>query len=156
MTGFVLGIRCFRCSTDVWGLYYCPWHGYIKACYPVLLVWLELCICALCLPVSLYSFSHCFVLFLIFVSHIITIMAFRKLLEERNKNTSDSFYFRIYVLVLGVYAGVRVLFALLLKFPSCHRLSEMSEHPFFQFFKWIYEVLILVFCLIDKNDLYLV
>lgn len=87
---------------------------------------------------------------------MIITMVFRKLLEERNKNNSDSFYFRIYVLVLGVYAGVRVLFALLLKFPSCHRLSEMSDHPFFQFFKWIYEVLFLVFWLIAKNDLYLV
>ncbi|KAL8517464.1 hypothetical protein ACS0TY_015636 [Phlomoides rotata] len=60
-------------------------------------------------------------------------------LPERNKNTADSLYFRIYVLVLGVYAGVRLLFALLLKFPLCHRLSEMSDHPFSQFFKWIYE-----------------
>lgn len=61
-------------------------------------------------------------------------------MAERNKSTSDSLYFRIYILVLGVYAGVRLLFALLLKIPACHRLSEMSEHPFFQFFKWIYEV----------------
>lgn len=83
-------------------------------------------------------------------------MVFRKLLEERDRNTSDSFYFRIYVLVLGVYAGVRVLFALLLKFPSCHRLSEMSDHPFFQFFKWIYEVLALLLHFIIEYDLYFV
>ncbi|KAH6758638.1 glucan synthase-like 8 [Perilla frutescens var. frutescens] len=73
------------------------------------------------------------------LSSVFVLYVYLKLFEERNKNTSDSFYFRIYVLVLGVYAGVRVLFALLLKFPSCHRLSEMSDHPFFQFFKWIYE-----------------
>ncbi|KAK4436910.1 Callose synthase 10 [Sesamum alatum] len=62
-----------------------------------------------------------------------------KLLEEMNTNASNSLYFRIYVLVLGVYAGFRMFLALLLKFPSCHRISEMSDHPFFQFFKWIYE-----------------
>ncbi|KAL0318851.1 UNVERIFIED_CONTAM: Callose synthase 10 [Sesamum angustifolium] len=62
-----------------------------------------------------------------------------KLLDEMNTNASDSVYFRIYVLVLGVYAGSRMFLALLLKFPSCHRISEMSDHPFFQFFKWIYE-----------------
>ncbi|KAL3623862.1 Callose synthase 10 [Castilleja foliolosa] len=73
------------------------------------------------------------------LSSVFVLYVYLKLLEERNRNTSDSFYFRIYVLVLGIYAGVRVLFALLLKFPSCHRLSEMSDQSFFQFFKWIYE-----------------
>ncbi|KAL8526796.1 hypothetical protein ACS0TY_015857 [Phlomoides rotata] len=73
------------------------------------------------------------------LSSVFVLYVYLKLMEERNKNTADSLYFRIYVLVLGVYAGVRLLFALLLKFPLCHRLSEMSDHPFFQFFKWIYE-----------------
>ncbi|WVZ18445.1 hypothetical protein V8G54_005767 [Vigna mungo] len=63
-----------------------------------------------------------------------------KVLQERNsRNTDNSFYFRIYLLVLGVYAGVRLCFALLLKFPACHALSEMSDQSFFQFFKWIYQ-----------------
>ncbi|PIN24305.1 1,3-beta-glucan synthase/callose synthase catalytic subunit [Handroanthus impetiginosus] len=73
------------------------------------------------------------------LSSIFVLYVYLKLLEERNKNSSDSFYFRIYVLVLGVYAGLRVFFALLLKLPSCHRLSEMSDQSFFQFFKWIYQ-----------------
>ncbi|GER25525.1 3 glucan synthase [Striga asiatica] len=73
------------------------------------------------------------------LSSVFVLYVYLKLEEERNRSISDSFYFRIYVLVLGVYAGVRVLFALLLKFPSCHRLSEMSDQSFFQFFKWIYE-----------------
>ncbi|CAA0830180.1 Callose synthase 10 [Striga hermonthica] len=73
------------------------------------------------------------------LSSVFVLYVYLKLEEERNRSISDSFYFRIYVLVLGIYAGVRVLFALLLKFPSCHRLSEMSDQSFFQFFKWIYE-----------------
>ncbi|KAK4479931.1 hypothetical protein RD792_012983 [Penstemon davidsonii] len=73
-------------------------------------------------------------------SSVFVLYVYLKLLEERNRNTSDSFYFRLYVLVLGVYAGVRIFFALLLKLPSCHRLSEMSDHSFFQFFKWIYQI----------------
>lgn len=72
-------------------------------------------------------------------SSVFVLYMYLKLWEERNKNTSDSLYFRIYVLVLGVYAGLRILFALLLKLPSCHRLSEMSDQSFFQFFKWIYQ-----------------
>ncbi|KAK6250205.1 hypothetical protein QUC31_007692 [Theobroma cacao] len=62
-----------------------------------------------------------------------------KVLEERNDRNSNSFYFRIYILVLGVYAALRVVLGLLLKFPACHALSEMSDQSFFQFFKWIYQ-----------------
>ncbi|XP_028116346.1 callose synthase 10 isoform X1 [Camellia sinensis] len=62
-----------------------------------------------------------------------------KVVEESNKSTSDSFYFRIYILVLGVYAGLRLVFSMLLKFPVCHSLSAMTDQSFFQFFKWIYE-----------------
>ncbi|KAL8123352.1 hypothetical protein AgCh_011353 [Apium graveolens] len=62
-----------------------------------------------------------------------------KVLDERNRTNSDSYYFRIYLLVLGVYAGVRMVFAVLLKLPCCHALSAMSDQSFFQFFKWIYQ-----------------
>ncbi|KAK9090225.1 hypothetical protein Sjap_023402 [Stephania japonica] len=63
-----------------------------------------------------------------------------KVLDERNNRNSDSFYFRIYVLVLGVYAGLRLFLALLLKFPACHTLSDLFDRwSFFQFFKWIYQ-----------------
>ncbi|CAL4941189.1 unnamed protein product [Urochloa decumbens] len=63
-----------------------------------------------------------------------------KVLEERNARNSDSTYFRIYGLVLGGYAGVRIVFALMAKIPACHRLSSFSDRSqFFQFFKWIYQ-----------------
>uniref|UniRef100_A0A803P8P0 1,3-beta-glucan synthase n=2 Tax=Cannabis sativa TaxID=3483 RepID=A0A803P8P0_CANSA len=63
-----------------------------------------------------------------------------KVLEERHsRNSNNSIYFRIYILVLGVYAGLRVVLGLLLKFPACHSLSAMSDQSFFQFFKWIYQ-----------------
>ncbi|XVE56659.1 hypothetical protein DITRI_Ditri04bG0028500 [Diplodiscus trichospermus] len=62
-----------------------------------------------------------------------------KVLEERNDRNSNSFYFRIYILVLGVYAALRVILGLFPKFPACHALSEMSDQSFFQFFKWIYQ-----------------
>lgn len=62
-----------------------------------------------------------------------------KVLEEQNQQNSNSKYFRIYILTLGIYAAVRVVFALLLKCKACHTLSEMSDQSFFQFFKWIYQ-----------------
>ncbi|WOL18279.1 callose synthase 10 [Canna indica] len=63
-----------------------------------------------------------------------------KVLDERNKTNSDSTYFRIYILILGVYVAIRLTFAALVKIPACHRLSTLSDGwPFFQFFKWIYQ-----------------
>ncbi|KAA8540725.1 hypothetical protein F0562_024356 [Nyssa sinensis] len=73
------------------------------------------------------------------LSSVFVTYCYMKVLEERNKQSPESFYFRIYILVLGVYAGIRIVFALLLKFPACHTLSEMSDQSFFQFFKWIYQ-----------------
>ncbi|KAL3342752.1 hypothetical protein AABB24_026672 [Solanum stoloniferum] len=72
------------------------------------------------------------------VSSAFVIYVYLKLLQERNTN-KDPFYFRLYILVLGVYAGIRIVFALLTKLPACHKLSEMSDQSFFQFFKWIYQ-----------------
>lgn len=64
----------------------------------------------------------------------------RRLLQERKNPNSDSFYFRIYIIVLGAYAALRLVLAILLKLPAFHALSAMSDQPFFQFFKWMYQV----------------
>ncbi|KAI4336268.1 hypothetical protein L6164_014813 [Bauhinia variegata] len=72
-------------------------------------------------------------------SVFITYLYLKVLQEKNDRNSDSSFYFRIYILVLGVYAALRLCLGLLLKFPACHRLSEMSDQSFFQFFKWIYE-----------------
>lgn len=73
------------------------------------------------------------------LSSVFVTYLYVKVLEEKNRQNSDSFHFRIYILVLGVYAALRLFLALLLKFPACHALSDMSDQSFFQFFKWIYE-----------------
>jgi len=65
----------------------------------------------------------------------------RKVMDEMDNKNSDSTYFRIYILVLGVYMAIRIAFALLAKIPALHTVSELSDRwPFFQFFKWIYQV----------------
>lgn len=73
------------------------------------------------------------------LSSVFVTYLYVKVLEEKNRQNSDSFHFRIYILVLGVYAALRLFLALLLKFPACHALSDMSDQSFFQFFKWIYQ-----------------
>ncbi|XP_077236924.1 glucan synthase-like 8 [Tasmannia lanceolata] len=74
------------------------------------------------------------------ISSVFMTYIYLKVWQEKNNQNSDSYYFRIYIIVLGVYAAVRLFFALLLQFPACHTLSEMSDQwLFFQFFKWIYQ-----------------
>ncbi|KAJ6970670.1 callose synthase 10 isoform X1 [Populus alba x Populus x berolinensis] len=73
------------------------------------------------------------------LSSVFVTYLYVKVLEEKNQRNSDSFHFRIYILVLGVYAALRFFLALMLKFPACHALSDMSDQSFFQFFKWIYQ-----------------
>ncbi|WCJ36196.1 glucan synthase-like 8 [Euphorbia peplus] len=73
------------------------------------------------------------------LSSVFVTYVYVKVLDERYQQNSNSNYFRIYILVLGVYAGLRLVLAMLLKFPACHTLSDMSDQSFFQFFKWIYQ-----------------
>lgn len=74
------------------------------------------------------------------ISSAFVVYCYMKVLQERDDRNSDSFYFRIYILVLGVYASLRLFLALLLKFPACHRLSEASDRwSIFRFFKWMYQ-----------------
>ncbi|GAB4860529.1 Callose synthase 10 [Ancistrocladus abbreviatus] len=73
------------------------------------------------------------------VSSVFVTYVYLKVLDEKNRHSSNPFYFRLYVLVLGAYAAARLVFGTLLKFPCCHALSQMVDQSFFQFFKWIYE-----------------
>ncbi|CAM8912641.1 unnamed protein product [Rhodiola kirilowii] len=73
------------------------------------------------------------------LSSAFVIYWYLKVLQERNNQNSNSFYFRIYMLVLGSYVGLRFILALFLTIPACHKLSELSDQSCFQFFKWIYQ-----------------
>ncbi|KAL4178545.1 hypothetical protein AMTRI_Chr13g115600 [Amborella trichopoda] len=63
-----------------------------------------------------------------------------KVMEEKDQPNSNSFYIRLYILLLGVYAAARLFLAFLLKFPACHTVSDKCDRwSFFQFFKWLYQ-----------------
>ncbi|OVA17595.1 Glycosyl transferase [Macleaya cordata] len=86
------------------------------------------------------AISRLFIRFFWFgISSVCVTYIYLMVLQERNDRNANSFYFRIYILILGVYAALRAFLAFLLKFPACHSLSEMTDQSFFQFFKWIYE-----------------
>lgn len=129
-----LVIRFFWCGlASVFVTYVYMWVLAIHSCNVLLLV-----IWAMT--------SYCYNMYFVLSSFLFFIFNCRKVLEEQNQRNSNSKYFRIYILALGIYAAVRVVFALLLKCKACHTLSDMSDQSFFQFFKWIYQVF---YCLIS-------
>ena len=66
-------------------------------------------------------------------------------MEEATGSNSYLRYYRLYLLVLGVYAAIRLALGLLVKIPACQKLSEiLDRYTFLQFFKWIYEVIIIM------------
>ncbi|ESQ52310.1 hypothetical protein EUTSA_v10016126mg [Eutrema salsugineum] len=73
------------------------------------------------------------------VGSVFVVYVYVRVLQERTKRNPNEFFFRLYILVLGCYAAVRLIFGLLVKLPACHALSAMSDQTFFQFFKWIYQ-----------------
>lgn len=73
------------------------------------------------------------------LSTVAVIYFYLRVLQDWNRQQTNSSSFRIYILMLGVYAGVRLVFAVLLKMPACHALSQKSDQSFFRFFKWIYQ-----------------
>lgn len=63
-----------------------------------------------------------------------------KVLEERSKSNSESFYLRIYALVLGVYAAVKICFSLMLRIPAFRNLTNKCDQwSLIQFFKWMHQ-----------------
>eukprot|EP01018_Ginkgo_biloba_P032191 Gb_22029 [translate_table: standard] len=63
-----------------------------------------------------------------------------KVLQERGKPNSNSSYFRIYALVLGLYAAAQLFVGLLLRIPSYRALTNKCDQwSLVQFVKWMYQ-----------------
>lgn len=66
----------------------------------------------------------------------------RKALEDNSNQNSNSTVFKIYVVVLAIYAGVQFFVSFLLRFPACHRLTNRCDSwPVVRFIKWMHQVL---------------
>ncbi|OVA03159.1 Glycosyl transferase [Macleaya cordata] len=63
-----------------------------------------------------------------------------KALQEQSKPNSSSVIFKIYVFVLGIYAGVQLFISLLMRIPACHSLTNQCDRwPVIRFFKWMHQ-----------------
>ncbi|XP_031502410.1 callose synthase 10 isoform X1 [Nymphaea colorata] len=109
--------------------------NFIESCLDVMLMFgayttsRGLAIARLCVRFLWFGCSSAFLSFL-----------YLKIMQDRSREPLNSIYFRIYILILGVYAALRLFLAVLLKFPACHTLSDKCDRwSVFQFFQWMYE-----------------
>ncbi|XP_028182986.1 callose synthase 9-like [Glycine soja] len=83
--------------------------------------------------------SRIFLRFLWFslASVFITFLYVKALQEESNIN-GNSVVFRLYVIVIGIYAGVQFFISFLMRIPACHRLTNQCDRfPLISFVKWL-------------------
>lgn len=67
----------------------------------------------------------------------------RKALQEESKANGNSVIFKLYVIVIGIYAGVQVFISFLMRIPACHRLTNQCDRwPLIRFVKWLRQVCI--------------
>ncbi|KAK4266518.1 hypothetical protein QN277_027422 [Acacia crassicarpa] len=70
-------------------------------------------------------------------SVVITLLYVKALLEE-SKGNGNPIVFRLYVIVIGIYAGVQIFISFLMRIPACHRLTNQCDRwPLIRFVKWM-------------------
>ncbi|KAL5140393.1 Callose synthase 9 [Glycine soja] len=97
--------------------------------------------------------SRIFLRFLWFslASVFITFLYVKALQEESNIN-GNSVVFRLYVIVIGIYAGVQFFISFLMRIPACHRLTNQCDRfPLISFVKWLRQVFISSVALVVAN-----
>lgn len=61
-----------------------------------------------------------------------------KALQEESKQNSNSVFLRLYMIVVGIYAGVQFFISILMRIPACHTMTNQCDHwPFIRFIKWM-------------------
>ncbi|MED6111743.1 Callose synthase 9, partial [Stylosanthes scabra] len=83
--------------------------------------------------------SRIFLRFLWFslASVFITFLYVKALIEENKRNGNSAFY-RLYVLIIGIYAGVQFFLGFLMRIPAMHQLSNQCDSwSVIRFVKWM-------------------
>ncbi|XP_015056412.1 callose synthase 9 [Solanum pennellii] len=63
-----------------------------------------------------------------------------KALEDNSSQNSNSTIFRIYIVVLAIYAGVKFFVSFLLRIPACHSLTSRCDNwSVVRFIKWMHQ-----------------
>ncbi|KAI8526298.1 hypothetical protein RHMOL_Rhmol13G0297700 [Rhododendron molle] len=63
-----------------------------------------------------------------------------KALQEQSKSNQVSVVYKIYIIVLCIYAGIEIFISFLLRIPAFHRLANQCDHwPLIRFIKWMHQ-----------------
>ncbi|TQE02011.1 hypothetical protein C1H46_012330 [Malus baccata] len=61
-----------------------------------------------------------------------------KALQEESKQNGNSIIYRLYVIVIGTYAGIQFFISFFMRIPACHNLTNQCDRfPLISFFKWM-------------------
>ena len=70
--------------------------------------------------------------------------SFRKALQEESKANGNSAVFRLYMIIVGIYAGIQFVISVLMRIPACHQLTNQCDRwPLIRFVKWMRQVCML-------------
>ncbi|XAR54565.1 1,3-beta-glucan synthase, partial [Bertholletia excelsa] len=85
--------------------------------------------------------SRIFLRFLWFsIASVFICFLYVKALQDESKSNADSVVFRVYIIVLGIYAGVHCFVSFLLRIPAFHRLANKCDNwPLVRFIKWMHQ-----------------
>jgi hypothetical protein len=101
------------------------------------------------------NFIYCLVVLFLYLSLLVNhwlpfwfyVLSYRKALQEESKPNANSVIFRLYYIVVGIYAGVQFFLSILMRIPACHSLTNQCDRwPLVRFVTWMRQVLILVSC----------
>lgn len=69
---------------------------------------------------------------------IIICFLYVRALQRTTSSDLDSFTFRLYIIIIAIYAGIQFFQGLLMRIPACHRLTNRCESwPLIKFVTWM-------------------
>ncbi|GMN26653.1 hypothetical protein TIFTF001_001381 [Ficus carica] len=72
------------------------------------------------------------------VASVVISFLYVKALQEESKRNGNPFIFRLYVIVVGIYAGIQFFISFLMRIPACHQLTNQCDRwPIIRFVKWM-------------------
>lgn len=74
------------------------------------------------------------------LASVVICFLYVKALEEKTRPNAESIIYKIYVVVLAIYAGLNFFLSFLTHIPACHLLSNQCDHwPIIRFIKWMHQ-----------------
>ncbi|XP_016651236.1 PREDICTED: callose synthase 9 isoform X2 [Prunus mume] len=83
--------------------------------------------------------SRIFLRFLWFsTASVVISFLYVKALQEESKQNGNQVIFRLYQIVIGVYAGIQFFISFFMRIPACHSLTNQCDRwPLIRFVKWM-------------------